>query len=156
MHQTARGRSVHRVEIESHSERRDTCCERFESKRRSIEFSSVASGCKDDKRRERCRVASEPRSGSFNEHAEMRCGRSVNRRYGLGVAKRLTRSLMPQNFTVKRFTDAYDRKWGKTLNDLDTSSMIWGMFMSTTLEAAVHLGTDYWQNFSNYSTCVKN
>ena len=32
------------------------------------------------------------------------------------------------------------------MNDLDTNSLIWGVFMSATLDAAVHLGKDYLEN----------
>ena len=48
--------------FESHSKHRETCRTRLESKRHSIEFSSVANECKDDKRRENCRAESEPRA----------------------------------------------------------------------------------------------
>ena len=39
------------------------------------------------------------------------------------------------------------RKSGDDMNDPDTNSLIGGMFMSATLDAAVHLGKDYLENF---------
>ena len=41
----------------------------------------------------------------------------------------------------------YDRKPTDDLKDLDVNTAIWGMFMSVTLQAAVHLGRDYPLNF---------
>ena len=38
------------------------------------------------------------------------------------------------------------RKSGVDMNDIDTNSLIWGMFMSASLDAAVHLGKDYLEN----------
>ena len=38
------------------------------------------------------------------------------------------------------------RKSGDDMKDLDTNSLIWGMFMSVTLDAAVHRGKDYLEN----------
>ena len=32
------------------------------------------------------------------------------------------------------------------MNDLDTNSLIWGLFMLVTLDAAVHLGKDCLEN----------
>ena len=32
------------------------------------------------------------------------------------------------------------------VNDLDTNSLIWGLFMPVTLDAAVHLGKDCLEN----------
>ena len=39
------------------------------------------------------------------------------------------------------------RKSGDDMNDLDTNLLIWGMFMSAALDAAVHLGKDYLENY---------
>ena len=38
------------------------------------------------------------------------------------------------------------RKSGDDTNNLDTNSLIWGMFMSATLDAGAHLGRDYLEN----------
>ena len=38
------------------------------------------------------------------------------------------------------------RKSGDDLNDLETNSLIWRMFMTATLDTAVHLGKDYLEN----------
>ena len=38
------------------------------------------------------------------------------------------------------------RTSGDDMNDLDTNSWIWGMFLSVTLDAAVHLGKDFLEN----------
>ena len=38
------------------------------------------------------------------------------------------------------------RNSGDDMNDLDTNSLMWRMFMSATLDAAVHLGKDYVEN----------
>ena len=46
----------------------------------------------------------------------------------------------------------YDRKPTGDLNDLDVNTAIWGIFISVTLQAAVHLGQDYLQNLRS----VKN
>ena len=46
----------------------------------------------------------------------------------------------------------YDRKPTDDLQDLDVHTAIWCIFMSVTLEAAVHLGRDYSLNLR----CVKN
>ena len=40
----------------------------------------------------------------------------------------------------------YDRKPTDKLKDLDVNTAIWGVFMSVTLQAAVHLGRDYSMN----------
>ena len=40
----------------------------------------------------------------------------------------------------------YDRKRTDNLKDLDVNTAIWCIFMSVTLQAAVHLGRDYSQN----------
>ena len=39
-----------------------------------------------------------------------------------------------------------DRKPTDDLKDLDVNTAIWSIFMSVTLQAAVHLGQDYSQN----------
>ena len=38
------------------------------------------------------------------------------------------------------------------MEDLSVNAAMWGMFMNTTLQAAVHLGQEYDQNLR----CVKN
>ena len=38
------------------------------------------------------------------------------------------------------------RKSGDVLNDFETNSLMWGMFMTATLDTAVHLGEDYLEN----------
>ena len=38
------------------------------------------------------------------------------------------------------------RKSGDDMNDLDTKSLVWGMFMSATLDAAVHFGNYFLEN----------
>ena len=40
----------------------------------------------------------------------------------------------------------FDREPGDTIEDFDASSLIWRMFVSVTLNAAVHLGNDYLEN----------
>ena len=40
----------------------------------------------------------------------------------------------------------YDRKSTDDLNGLDVNTAVTGIFMSVTLQAAVHLGRDYLQN----------
>ena len=39
------------------------------------------------------------------------------------------------------------RKSGDDMNDLDSNSLIWRMFMSATVDAVVHLGTSYVENW---------
>ena len=41
------------------------------------------------------------------------------------------------------------RKSGDDTNDLDTNSLMWGIFMSATWDAAVHLAKDYLDNTPN-------
>ena len=53
---------------------------------------------------------------------------------------------------VSMFTKIYGRKPGDPMKDLDVNLAIWGMFINTTLRAAVHLGKDYEANLR----CVKN
>ena len=33
-----------------------------------------------------------------------------------------------------------------SMEDLDVNTLTWGMFMTVTVQAAVHLGNDYWEN----------
>ena len=40
----------------------------------------------------------------------------------------------------------YGRKPRDKMKDIDAKAIIWGMFMSVTLQAAVHLGNDYAEN----------
>ena len=39
--------------------------------------------------------------------------------------------------------EIYGRKPGDLMKDLNVNLATWGMFMNTTLRAAVHLGKDY-------------
>ena len=43
-------------------------------------------------------------------------------------------------------TQTYDRGPTDGMEDLNVNAAIWGMFMNTTHQAAVHLGQDYDQN----------
>ena len=56
--------------------------------------------------------------------------------------KKMSRSLTLQNSTVKGSSGVCV----KGCDGLDVNVVIWGLFMSTTLEAAVHLGTNYLEN----------
>ena len=47
---------------------------------------------------------------------------------------------MEKVFSIAR--KIYDRKPTDDLNDLDVNTAIWNIFMSVTLQAAVHLGRD--------------
>ena len=51
---------------------------------------------------------------------------------------------MEKVFSIIRKT--YDRKPTDDLKDVDVNTVIWCIFMSVTLQAAVHLGQDYSQN----------
>ena len=51
---------------------------------------------------------------------------------------------MEKVFSIIRNT--YDRKTTDEMKDLDVNAAIWGIFMSFTLLAAVHLGTKYTEN----------
>ena len=44
------------------------------------------------------------------------------------------------------WTESYDRKPVDEMEDPDVNAAIWGMFLNTTPQAAVHLGQDYDQN----------
>ena len=44
------------------------------------------------------------------------------------------------------FRQKIRRQSGDYMNDLGTNSLIWGIFMSATLDAAVHLGKDSLEN----------
>ena len=43
----------------------------------------------------------------------------------------------------------YDRNRGDEMLDRDVNAMIWGIFMSATTKAAVHLGQDHHENLHN-------
>ena len=45
----------------------------------------------------------------------------------------------------KVFLQRYGRSRTDKMNDLDVSTAIWGIFLSVTLQAVVHLGKDYTQ-----------
>ena len=51
---------------------------------------------------------------------------------------------MEKVFSITRKT--YDRKPTDDLKDPDVNTAVWNIFMSVTLQAAVHLGQDYSQN----------
>ena len=40
----------------------------------------------------------------------------------------------------------YGRKPGDKMEDVDVKTIVWRMFMSVTLRAAIHLGNDYAEN----------
>ena len=48
---------------------------------------------------------------------------------------------MEKVFSIVRQT--YGRSPTDDLNDLDVNTVVWCIFMSVTLQAAVHLGQDY-------------
>ena len=49
---------------------------------------------------------------------------------------------------VKGYKSVYAKKLGReTQAGLDANAMIWALIMLTALEAAVHLGTNHWDNF---------
>ena len=47
---------------------------------------------------------------------------------------------------VSMVREIYGRQPGDPMKDLNVNLAIWGMFMNTTLQAAVHLGKDYDMN----------
>ena len=51
---------------------------------------------------------------------------------------------MDKFYSIVRKT--HDRGLADEMEDLNVHAAIWGMFMNTTLQAAVHLGEDYDQN----------
>ena len=59
--------------------------------------------------------------------------------------------LQPQ-FTIRKQSSrssgrSTDEKHDDPVDDLDVNMAIWGIFLNTTLRAAVHLGQDYEANF---------
>ena len=49
----------------------------------------------------------------------------------------------------------YGLKPGDNMEDLDVNTIIWGMFMSVTLQAAVHLGNEYAENLHSMNNQPK-
>ena len=47
---------------------------------------------------------------------------------------------------LSNLRQTYGRKPGHRMEDLDVNTILWTMFMSVTLQAAVHLGNDYAEN----------
>ena len=72
-------------------------------------------------------------------------GSSEDRRQNLATS--LSTDCVPHMnkvFSIVRQT--YGRSPTDDLKDLDVNTAIWGIFMSVTLQAAVHLGQDYTEN----------
>ena len=59
---------------------------------------------------------------------------------------------MEKVFSITRKT--YDRKPTDDLKDPDVNTAVWGIFMSVTLQAAVHLGQDYSQNLRSIKSQI--
>ena len=51
---------------------------------------------------------------------------------------------MEKVFSIVRQRDGLSRT--DQMKDLQVNTALWGIFMSVTLQAAVHLGTDYTEN----------
>ena len=72
------------------------------------------------------------------------------------MATQSTHVLQPQFTTRKQSSRSsgkiYERDPDDPVDDLDVNVAIWGIFLNTTLQAAVHLGQDYEAN----SRYVKN
>ena len=126
---------------------RETCSWRFKSKWRSVEFSSVAIRCKVERKRgETCCCRDKPELGLSSK-----CGRSAAE--GSSIVN--VDSVWPNNIQISvpciphleqvhsKLRQNIGRKSGDDMNDFDTNSLTWRMFVSATLDAAVHLGKDH-------------
>ena len=109
-------------------EGRETCGERAKSKRRSVEFSRVRGNSQ--------------RLETQTLTTTAQCGHNL--RFPTAYVSHFDKVLP----NVRQENDSTPRH---QMEDLDVNSSIWNMFMSVTLQAAVHLGNDYGDIFNQKS-----
>ena len=87
---------------------------------------------------------------NFNENLKstrklVASGNFRHRRYWHKNGHTISLDLLPAFHILRKFSDVrqrYGRKPGDKMDDLDVNTILWPMFMSVTLQAAVHLGKD--------------
>ena len=75
------------------------------------------------------------------------------------TAKESNLSLRPRSFLNRvhdRLRKMLDRSPEDAMQDIDKRSMIWGMFMSSTLEASVFMGKNYSENLHSIKNTGNN
>ena len=137
-------------------EHRETCSERTQS-RRSVEFSSVAKGCRKGREYDETRSGRRGpgtyefpwKSQAYEETRRIRKLR--HRRCWHTMATQISIYLLPTFCILRKFSRIWDRyglkPWDK-MENLDVNAAIWRMFMSVTLQAALHLGERLFRQFS--------
>ena len=110
----------------------------------------MAIRCKAERKRgETCCNRNKPELGLSNQCKET-CRRKFrhHRRRQWPNNYRISFASVPHLEKVcSKLRQKLGRKSGDDMNDLDTNLLIWGMFLSASLDAAVHLGKDCLENY---------